>query len=77
MTTPKETIQWPGRGEAKRLIPRGMSDYTIGIGPNNNTYQTDDGATLTQRARGWKAQYKGHTTKWKSTAEEAMADLDD
>jgi hypothetical protein len=69
-----EEIEWPGRGIAKRVQPKGMSDYQRGNG--NANYLTECGAVLRFRASGrWQAQYKSNTTKWYSSSMDAFAAL--
>lgn len=68
-----DEIPWPEYGIAKRLQPRGMSDYQRGEG--NAIYKTDSGASLYYSRGKWRAQYKGLTTRRKETPEEAMEAL--
>lgn len=73
-----DTIYWPGRGEATRLMPRGMSDYSRL--DNHLIYVTQCGAKLfivkdNKHGIRFKCQYKGHTTKFYYDALEAMESL--
>lgn len=68
-----DEIMWPEYGIAKRLLPRGMSDYQRGEG--NAIYKTELGASLYYSRGKWRAQYKGLTTQLKETPEEAMEAL--
>jgi 5-methylcytosine-specific restriction endonuclease McrA len=82
----KDTIEWPGRGVAKRQPPRGMSDYSR-LG-NNAIYSTGTGFKLYLRREyviegkthqhqlRCKAQSKNFTSPSFSTTEEAMAWVD-
>jgi len=67
-------INWPNRGIAIQLLPRGMSDYTRGNG--NAMYETPDGFRLRNTPYGWQAQYRGFTTYWKPTSQEAIEALE-
>jgi 5-methylcytosine-specific restriction endonuclease McrA len=81
-----ETIEWPGHGTAKRVMPRGMSDYPRL--DNNRIYSTTDGFTLYihreytiagesyQRKLSCKTQSKNFTSPSLPTIEEAMAWLE-
>ena len=81
-----EAIEWPGRGMATRLKPRGMSDYPRQ--GSNRIYSTPDGFLLYirreysiggesyQRKLGCKAQSKNFTSPSFATPEEAMAWID-
>ena len=70
---PKE-IEFPEQGIAKRLQPRGMSDY--GRGHGNAEYRTSSGACIMYRSRStkseWQARYKSVSSKWKPTLQEAI-----
>jgi hypothetical protein len=76
-----DEIDWPGKGPAKKLRPRGMSDYSRTSG--NAEYKTSCGAVLKQRyiyngacnVTKFQAQYRGFTTKWFNTANEAIQKL--
>ncbi len=73
-----EYVEWPDHGVAKVQQPRGMSDYARGAeSPYSANYITEDGRLLKFRdGVRWKAEYRGHTTKWKTTAEDAIQDLE-
>jgi hypothetical protein len=58
--TDSEFIEWPNRGKANRLWPRGMSDYAR---ITSKRYLTEDGHELEFRLGKWKAHYKGSHTK--------------
>lgn len=82
-----DSIEWPGQGVAKRLQPRGMSDYSRDQG--NAQYRTSLGGTIkytrqTVNHNGewitkgfWTAQYKGCTTKRKETVQEAVSSINE
>lgn len=72
-----ESVEWPGHGTANRQQPRGMSDYARGAGIFGfANYLTDDGYMLRFRdGIRWQAQYKGWTTKWFESAENAINNL--
>jgi hypothetical protein len=77
-----DTIEWSGQGVANRLRPRGMSDYWRDHG--NAEYKTSSGAILMYRSRStkedrkefkgvWQARYRGFSSNWKPSAQEAIA----
>jgi hypothetical protein len=68
-----DIIIWEGVGEAFRLPPRGMSDYQRGNG--NAIYETSDKHRLIMGGNKWRAQYKGITTDWFNSVEEAIIDF--
>jgi hypothetical protein len=68
----QEFIEWPGRGLARHIPLRGMSDYS-----RMDTWATPCGARLIFRNGLWKAQFKGATSKWFHTPEEAMKSVDE
>lgn len=73
-----EYVEWPGHGRATRLQPRGMSDYERGAGCfGHANYVTENNHCLFFRSGvRWQAQFRGTTTKWFATPEEAIANLE-
>jgi hypothetical protein len=61
-------IQWPNRGYAFLQLPRGNG---------NSMYETPEGFRLRNTPYGWQAQFKGFTTHWKPTHQEAIDALED
>jgi hypothetical protein len=68
------TINWPNRGIATQLEPRGMSDYQREEG--NSMFETPEGFRLKNTRYGWQAQHRGFTTHWKPTYQEAIDALE-
>jgi hypothetical protein len=70
-----DSFEWPNRGIAHRLMPKGMSDYQRGNG--NAVYETSCGARLFLTHQGYRAQLKNVTTGLKTTGEQAVQALED
>lgn len=68
-----EKLEWPNRGFAYKT-PYSTNDCESHGG--RYMYQTSDGFRVRETKYGWQAQYKGFTTRWKPTPNEAIEVLE-